>query len=311
MPRAALPALGSLLLAAILTGCCCGSDDAPVNCSTMSPTLDGPRTVGRVTLTPDGHRLTLTGLPEPSRWVIARGPALSLEPFAPVLDAVEQARPDALLILGSFGAGERLDEMLDALAGFRVEDVAIPVFFVPGPRDRASDLHSAIAAREAPSLVSLAGFHVVELGGAELLVASGGLDPHYVAEGGCRLDDLGSVLEAGTAGRARVLVGFDAPSGTPLTRGLDDLEAGSPTAREAMQRAEVTAGIFAGPDTSIGRFFDDLGEAHSVGAVRRVVVPPLVGPIFESAGGERATLGPFVVSIGADGIGPASAPSSP
>ncbi len=294
-----------------IAGCRCGSSDAPIDCSTSRPTLDAERTIGRVRVTPDERRLRITGLPEPSRWVLGRGPALTTEPFAPVLDAIEGERPDAILLLGSFGRGARLEAMIEALASFRVGDTPIPILLVPGPRDRLDELDAALRASGASHLISLAGFHAVDLGGAEWLIAAGGLDAHYVLEGGCHLEDLADVLAARSADRLHVLVGFDAPAGTPLTAGIDGVEAGSESVRAAMASAQIEAGVFAGPDTRLAELFAGASPASTIGVDRRIIVPPIVGPAQMTADGARVPSAPTLLSVGRDGIGLAPTAPSP
>lgn len=303
--------LGAMLIstsAAILAGCDCGGGASveTASCSTHAPSLTEPRTIGRATLTPDDRRLVITGLPETSRWVIGRGPALAIEPFPPTLDAIEALEPDALVVLGSFGSGERLAELLTSLAELGQGERAMPVFLVPGPRDRIDALDEALAAQPASNVISLAGVHVLEIGRVQLLVASGSVDAGYVLEGACHVGDPGDVIDEADDDHVRVLLGFDAPAGTALTRGIDGAEAGSALVREAMDDAGFAAGVFAGPDTRVGRWMAGEAEATGLGLDRRVIVPPLNGPAVECADGSRAASGPFLVSLGPEGIGPAS-----
>ena len=300
----------SLGAALLLVSCDCGGagTSAPasaVSCSTADPTFEGPRSIGPATLTFEDRRLVVAGLPETSRWVVGRGPALATEPFAPVLDAIEALDPHGVLVLGDFGTGPRLEELLAALS-----ELTVPVLLVPGPRDRLEDLERALEeATPDAGLVSLAGVHVVELGAVELLVASGTVDGRYVLEGACHIEDLDDVLDEGAAERMRVLVGFDAPAGSALTRGLDDAEAGSEIVRLAMEEREVRAGLFAGPDTHIGSWVSlSSPTATSPAPDLRAIVPALVGPALEAADGSRAASGPFLVAVGPAGIGPAAVP---
>lgn len=301
-------ALAVSFAAALVAGCTCGGDgDGPTSCSTRGPMLEAPRTVGRVTLTPEGRRLVVSGLPQTSRWVVGRGPALAIEPFAPVLDTVEAAQPDGVIILGSFGTGERLEELVAALEDFTVGENAVPVFFVPGPRDRLSELEAALARHPAPHLVSLAGVHAVALGAVTLHIAAGSVDARYVLEGGCHLADLDDVLDDASDDQIAVLVGFDAPAGTPLTAGLDGFEAGSAIVADAMQAAGVSAGIFAGPDAIVGRWLAGAAPVSDAGRDRRIIVPALVGAATEGADGLRAPAGATLVSFSPAGVGPATA----
>lgn len=295
-PRSAL--LVALALASS-TGCDCGGGGEPVRCATREPSLEAPVTVGPVTLTPDGRRLRLEGLPETSRWVVGRGPALALEPIAPALDAIEALEPDAVLVLGSLGTGPRLEELTAALA-----ELAVPTLLVPGPRDRVEEVDEALAARAAPHVVLLAGFQVVEAGPVELVIAPGGIDPRYQPADGCSVTtgDLEDALGASSSERVRALVGFAAPSGTPLTAGLDGAEAGSDAVRAAMAEAEVEAGIFAGPDTRVAQPFVGPGPGTGPSRSLRLVVPPLLGPAVECTDGSRAGAAPTLVLLGPEGL---------
>ncbi|MBX7195981.1 MAG: hypothetical protein K1X94_28255 [Sandaracinaceae bacterium] len=294
-----------------LPGCDCGGDTSTpagtgVSCATHATPLSEPRTIGRATLTPEDRAIAITGLPETSRWVVARGPALSVEPFLPVLDAIEAAQPDVVLLLGSFGTGERLEELVTSLA----ELTDVPVLLLPGPRDRVSDLDAALEAHPAPHVIPLAGVHLLEVGAVQLLLAPGSTDPHYVLDQACHVDDVATLLGEGDSDRVRVLVGFDAPAGTPLTAGIDGAEAGSEIVREAMEDAEIQAGLFAGPNTEIGRWRDASGAPSvAAGPGLRVIVPPLAGAALEGGSGVRSAAGPLVVSVGPTGVGPASAPN--
>jgi nucleotide-binding universal stress UspA family protein len=129
------------------------------------------------------------------------------------------------------------------------------------------------------------------------------------SRGACHIEDLDDVLDEGTAERMRVLVGFDAPAGSALTRGLDDAEAGSEIVRLAMEEREVRAGLFAGPDTHVGSWVSlSSPAAASPAPDLRAIVPALVGPALEAADGSRAASGPFLVALGPAGIGPAAVP---
>jgi hypothetical protein len=308
----------SLSSTVLLAACDCGgaSPSAPasvVSCSTADPVFGEPRTLGAATLTLDDRRLLVTGLPDTTRWVIGRGPALATDPFTPVLDAIEALDPHGVLVLGGFGTGPRLEELVTSLA-----ELTVPALLVPGPRDRLEDLEAALAAHPAPNVVSLAGVHVVEIGSVELLVASGTVDARYVLEGACHLEDLDDVIDEGSRERLRVLVGFDAPAGTPLTQGLDGAEAGSEIVRAAMDDGEVHAGLFAGPDVRVGIWLPASvpasapasapAPATGPGPDLRVIVPALVGPALEGADGSRAPSGPFLVALGPAGLGPVTVP---
>jgi hypothetical protein len=270
-----------------------------VRCATRDPALEEAVAVGAVTLTPEGRRLRLVGLPETSRWVVGRGPALAIEPIAPALDAIEALEPDAVLVLGSLGSGARLDELVTALG-----ELAVPTLLLPGPRDRVEDLDEALDAHPAPHVVLLAGFQVLEAGPIDLVLAPGGIDPRYQPPEGCSVTsaDLEGALAAASSDRIRALVGFAAPSGTPLTAGLDGAEAGSDVVREAMGEAGVEAGIFAGPDVHVGHPFDGPGPGAGPSRALRLIVPPLLGPAVESADGSRTTSAPTLVVLGPDGL---------
>jgi hypothetical protein len=245
-------------------------------------------------------------MPETSRWVVGRGPALATEPFTPVLDAIEALEPHGVIVLGGFGSGPRLEELVASMS-----ELTVPVLLVPGPRDRLEDLDAALEARPSQNVISIAGVHVLEVGGVELLVAAGTVDPRYVLDGACHLDDLDDVIDEASGEHVRALLGFDVPAGTPLTAGLDGAEAGSERVRAAMDDAEVHAGIFAGPDTRIGRWSSataPAAEATRAGPDLRVIVPALVGPALEAGDGTRAASGPFLVTLGPAGIGPVTVP---
>jgi len=300
-PRPA--ACSAALVALVASGCTCGTAPGAVGdivtCSTQDPALEEPVALGAVTLTPSGRRLTISGLPPESRWVVGRGGALSIEPFAPTLDALEALEPHAVLVLGSLGRGERLAELVESMGTLRV-----PVLIVPGPRDRPADLLEALEAHPAPNVISLAGVHVLEVGGVELAIAAGGAAPRYVLDGACGVTrgDLDEILGATDDGTMRVLIGFDAPSGTRHTTGIDGAEAGSDVVREAMDAAGVTAGIFAGPDTNVGQPFDGPAPGQGPSRALRLVVPALAGPATESADGSRRASGPTLLLLGPDGI---------
>ena len=300
------------LIASTLPACECGGDDAErveiASCSTHDPALEEPRTIGAATLTPDDRRLVITGLPETSRWVVGRGAALSIEPFLPTLDAIEALDPHGVIVLGSLGTGERLEELVTALAELTVGGAPVPVLLVPGPRDHLASLDEALAAHPAPHVISLAGTHVVEVGRVALLVASGSVEARYVLDGACHVEDLDEVLGASDAEHVRVVLGFDAPAGSPLTRGVDGAEAGSELMRAALEEAGVVAGIFGGPDTQVGRWMAGDAAVASVGLDRRVIVPPLAGPAVDCADGSRAPSGPTLVSLGPSGLGPVADP---
>ncbi|MFN7698012.1 MAG: hypothetical protein ACK5U8_08955 [Deltaproteobacteria bacterium] len=310
MVRASTPLLSLcaawLGSAAAWVGCDCAGAGAPsdaIDCSDALA-LSEPRTIGRVSFRPEGRAIVVEGIPAVSRWAVGRGPALATEPFAPALDAIEALEPDAVLVLGDFGAGPRLEEFVASLA-----DLSVPVLLVPGPRDRLEDLRAALARHEASNVLSLAGTHVVRLGALELVIASGSVDSRYVLEGGCRLEDLEGLLDEGSQARLRVLVGFDAPAGTALTAGLDGGEAGSARVRAAMDEAGVAAGIFAGPETRVGVWMSAASvQASAPAPDLRVIVAPLVGPALETADGTRAPTGPLLVVFGPSGVGPASLP---
>ncbi len=301
---------GCALAGCAFAGCDCSGADAPSldteSCSTHDVPLEEPRTIGRATLTPDDRRLVVSGLPATSRWVIGRGPALSIEPFLPTLDAVEALGPDGVIVLGSLGSGERLEELVRGLAELTVSGAAVPVFLVPGPRDRIDELDATLEARSAAHVISLAGVHVVEIGSVELLVVAGGVDGHYVLEGACHVDDLDDVIDESSDEHVRVLLGFDAPAGTALTRGLGGAEAGSALVRDALDETGFAAGIFAGPDTRVGEWMAGEGPTNEVGLGRRVIVAPLSGPAVDCADGSRAPSGPALVVLGPSGIGPAA-----
>lgn len=284
-------------------GCTCGATPGAAGeiagCSDETPMLTEPVTIGAATLTPDDRRLVISGLPAESRWVVGRGPALSVEPFAPALDAVEALEPHGVLILGSLGRGERLAELVEALGS-----LAVPVLVVPGPRDRPGELLEALEAHPAPNVVSLAGVHVVEVGPVELAIASGGASPRYVLDGACGISraDLDAILGSTREDHVRVLVGFDAPAGTPLTVGLEGTEAGSEVVGVASTEAGVTAGLFAGPDTRVGEPFDGAAPGRGPSRSLRLIVAPLAGPAVESTDGSRRSAGPTAVLLGPDGL---------
>ncbi|MBN8616389.1 MAG: hypothetical protein J0L92_37735 [Deltaproteobacteria bacterium] len=307
MPRASSMVLVSLI-ASTLTACECGGDGTEsveiASCSTHDPALEEPRTIGAATLTPDDRRLVITGLPETSRWVVGRGAALSIEPFLPTLDAIEALEPHGVIVLGSFGTGERLEELVTALGELTVGGAPVPILLVPGPRDHLASLDEALAAHPQPHVISLAGTHVVEIGRVALLVASGSVEARYVLEGACHVEDLDEVLGASDPEHVRVVLGFDAPAGSPLTRGVDGAEAGSERMRAALEEAGIVAGIFAGPDTQVGRWVAGDAAVLGVGLDRRVIVAPLAGPAVDCADGSRAPSGPTLVALGPSGLGP-------
>jgi hypothetical protein len=300
------------ILASTLASCDCGGEGAHsveiVSCSTHDPALEEARTIGAVTLSPDDRRLVITGLPEMSRWVIGRGAALSIEPFLPTLDAIEAVEPHGVIVLGSLGSGERLEEIVTALGELTVGGVPVPVLLVPGPRDHLASLDEALAAHPAPHVISLAGTHVVEIGRVALLVVSGSVDARYVLDGACHVEDLDEVLGATDDAHVRIVLGFDAPAGSALTRGIDGAEAGSERMRVALDEAGIVAGIFAGPDTQVGRWMAGDAVVASVGLDRRVIVPPLAGPAVDCADGSRAPSGPTLLALGPSGLGPIADP---
>lgn len=240
-----------------------------------------------------------TGLGPRSRWVVGRGGAFSTAPFAPTLDAIEAARPDIVLVLGAFGRGARLDELVSSLS-----ELTVPVLFLPGPRDRPSDLDEALARRAAPNLVALTGFRVLDLGVADLALVAGGSTVRYVAPGACEATeaDFEEALTSTRSDRPRALVSFDAPSGTRLTAGIGGVEAGSDVARRAMERAGVLGGVFAGPDTRLDEPFD--GDSPSAGPSwsLRIIVGSLTDTRLEGADGQPDPAGFPVVTIGSEGL---------
>jgi hypothetical protein len=193
-----------------------------------------------------------------------------------------------------------LEELVAALA-----ELEVPVLLVPGPRDRLAELDEALSTRRAPHVVSLAGFQIVEAGPVELIIAPGGLDPRYLPDpAGCALSEgeLAAALAASHRDRARLVVGFEAPSGTPLTAGLEGAEAGSDLVRRLLDEAQVYGGIFAGPDGRVGVPYDDVTPSAGPSPRLRLLAPPLLGPALEGPDGTRSMAGPALVLLGPDGL---------
>ncbi|GAB4201509.1 MAG: hypothetical protein OHK0013_13590 [Sandaracinaceae bacterium] len=301
---ARLLGLGLALLGIVLglgaAGCDCGSGGGATRCATRTPMLAEPVTIGSVTLTPDGRSLTITGLEASSRWSVARGPVLAVDPVAPAMDAIEAQTPDAVLLLGGFDTGPRLAELVDALS-----ELEVPVLLLPGPRDHVEEIEEVLAERGARHLVSLAGFQLVRAGAVQLVLAPGGMDPRYLPDPeGCSMSEteLADAIDASDASLVRFLVGFDAPAGAPLTAGIDGVEAGSEAVRRRLEQAGIRGGLFAGPDGRPGVPFDGAMPSRGPSPGLRLIVPPLLGPSPEGPDGARPSAGPTLVVLGPQGL---------
>ena len=281
-----------------LSACDCGGHET-VRCAEETPTLQEPRQVGAVRLVPDGHALAFEGLPEEARWVVARGPALSREPIPPMIDAIEALHPDAVLMMGSIGTGERQQAFLAGLA-----ELAAPVVLLPGPRDSRESFSSAIAAGTHPNLIDAVGVHRITWGTSELLLVPGAESGRYAVEGACAFEeaDLESILGDSDASHFRVLIAFAAPAGTVQTQGLLQAEAGSSLVRSQMESAALEAGIFAWPSTHIGLPYAAGTQLTSAPSTQlRLIVPALAGPAIEGEDGARPLPQPVAFRIGPQG----------
>lgn len=284
--------------AAWLAACDCGGQET-VRCAEETPALQEPRQVGTVNLVPSDHVLAFEGLPEEARWVFARGPALSREPIPPMIDAIEALHPDAVLMMGSIGTGERQQAFLAGLA-----ELAVPVVLLPGPRDSREPLSSAIASTNHPNLIDAVGVHRITWGGTELLLVPGAESGRYAVEGACAFEesDLQSVVGDSDASHFRVLIAFAAPAGTVQTQGLLQEEAGSSLVRAQMESAALEAGIFAWPSTHIGLAYAAGTPLTSPPSTQlRLIVPALAGPAIEGEDGARPLPQPVALRIGPQG----------
>jgi len=282
-----------------LAACDCGGAET-VRCAEQTPALQEPRQVGPVQIIPEGHALALEGLPEDARWVFARGPALSREPIPPMIDSIEALHPDAVLVMGWLGTGERQQALLAGLA-----ELAVPVILLPGPRDPRAPFSSSIAESAHPNLIDAVGVHRITWGASQLLLVSGAESGRYAVEGACAFEeaDLESILGDSDRGRFRMLIAFAAPAGTTQTQGLLQAEAGSALVRTQMENAALQAGIFAWPSTRIGVPYAE-GAALAPNATStqfRLIVPSLAGPAIEGEEGARPLPQPTAVRISPQG----------
>jgi hypothetical protein len=289
-------ALSSMLISA----CDCGGHET-VRCAEETPTLSEPRQVGSVHVVPTDHVLAFEGLPEEARWVFARGPALSREPIPPMVDAIEALHPDAVMMMGSLGSGERLAALLAGLG-----ELTVPVVLLPGPRDARTELSEAIASASAhANLIDAVGVQRITWGTTELLLVPGAESGRYAIEGACAFEeaDLESVIGGSDAAHFRMLIAFAAPAGTLQTQGLVEAEAGSALVRTQMESAALEAGVFAWPSTRIGLPFGagaQLAPA-STSTQFRMIVPSIAGPAIEGEEGGRALPQATLLRIGPQG----------
>ena len=282
-----------------LTACDCGGSEM-VRCAEETPSLQAPLQVGSLRIVPDAHALAIEGLPDEARWVFARGPALSRDPIPPMIDAIEALHPDAVLMMGSLGTGERQQALLAGLA-----ELEAPVVLLPGPRDSREPFSSGIAAANHPNLIDAVGVHRVTWGTSELLLVPGAESGRYAVEGACAFEeaDLENILGASDASHFRVLVAFAAPSETTQTQGLMQAEAGSALVHAQMQSAALEAGIFAWPSTHIGIPYAAGTQLTSGGPSTQLhlIVPSLAGPAIEGEEGGRPLPQATALRIGPQG----------
>lgn len=231
------------------------------------------------------------------RVALVRGPAVSGEPLAPALDAIEASAPSVLVVVGDLGDDEAT--VAETLGAFGSLDM--PTLLVLGGRDRPAWITSGLGGLEAPvraRVVDLSGVHAVRLGPLVLVPVPGAPDGRYaIADDACGLapedvDALAGALGAGE-GEHRVLVSWAAPSsGGPASRGALGAEAGSPLVASLAERVGAS-GWLASFGATAG------GESSGWGVA--LAIPPAVGA-HEASDGSRPTRTPLVLDVGDSGL---------
>lgn len=254
--------------------------------------LDAPEartwSVGSLRLALDERTLRIEGAPARAEVAVFTGPV-----DAGSIRALKRTRPDLALMLGDLGPGGAR-----ALAA-----LGVPVLFVAGGADRHAELEALgeLTGDARDRVIDASRLRSIRIGKVELVPVPGAPGGRYaISNEACGLGegDLRAIDEAvgeAETGVHRYLLSWAAPAGGPLSRGLAEVEAGSPVIAELAERVGAEGAIVAWPR-------EHAGEAAS--EPFRAVAPPLGGPWVERADGTRRAPGAMVLVLSDGGLSP-------
>ncbi|MCX7807429.1 MAG: hypothetical protein N2515_02365 [Deltaproteobacteria bacterium] len=285
-PREALIAL------ALTTGC--ASKAAPAFCDEIEASI-GSKTIGEIRIVQKSKILFVEGIQSPSRWLFAKGNGGILPPDWTKALMVDGSYPHGVIIVGDLGHNQKALAWLSALAA-----LSIPAFLLPGPRDALFEIRKKIRdlGEEGKSLILLSGIERLRIGKVEFLIVPRPVESEPPWPGICQLRKPFALPEPST-GVFSVLLGFEAPQGTPLTRGLGGVEVGSKLIHDWMVNKRVFWGIFAGPEPTRGCAPWPLPDGSSGGIA---ILARLAEPVTETIDGHFVPSPCLLVEIDERGL---------
>jgi hypothetical protein len=259
-----------------------------VRCLALEPAAARAWSVGALRLTLDARRLRIEGAPARARVAVFTGPV-----DAASVRALRRSRPHLALMLGELGPS----------GGRALAALGVPVLFVAGGADRRSELEALgpLEGEARDRVIDATRLRSIRIGKVELVPVPGAPGGRYaIARDGCGIGDSDADAIAEAVGDPddgvhRYLLSWAAPSGGPLSRGLADVEAGSPEVKALMQRVGAEGSIVAWPREHAG---ETASEPFCA------VAPPLSGPWVERADGTRLAPDAMVLVLSDGGFSP-------